>query len=79
MDNEINPIELKVMLKQGIVNFTYEKNNGDMRVARGTTMLSEIPVDSHPKGRGKRGKNVSYFDLDKDAWRSVGTYAEIFI
>lgn len=64
-------VELKEMLRNGVVNFTYKKLDGTTRQATGTTRLESIPEDKHPKGTGKTADNVvTYFDLEKEEWRS---------
>ena len=66
--------ELREKLKNGIVTFTYTKKDGTTRQARGTLMQNRYIVGENfiaPKGTGveKMGA-ISYWDLDKDAWRS---------
>lgn len=57
------------------VNFTYTKKNGETRQARGTKKMSKIAsIDETaiPSGTGSPKTGViSYFDLDKEAWRSL--------
>lgn len=64
--------ELRKLLRNKIVNFEFIKLDGDVRPARGTTMMKYIPAKDHPKGiRPSSDKVATFFDLDKDAWRSV--------
>lgn len=68
--------KLNRMLKNyDVVNFTYIKKNGETRHARGTKKIDAIEkVDENaiPKGTGTPKVGIiSYFDLDKEAWRSV--------
>lgn len=64
--------ELRKLLRKAIVNFEFIKLNGDVRPARGTTMMKYIPKEDHPKGiRPSSDSVATFFDLDKDAWRSV--------
>jgi hypothetical protein len=64
--------ELRKLLRKSIVNFEFIKLNGDVRPARGTTMMKYIPKEDHPKGiRPSSDSVATFFDLDKDAWRSV--------
>ena len=70
------------MLTKGIVNFRYWKRNPDatfegdpfiLREARGTLLTDIIPEDKRPKGTANRKtnyKNMAYYDLDREAWRS---------
>jgi hypothetical protein len=64
--------ELRKLLRKRIVNFEFIKLDGHVRPARGTTNLKYIPAEDHPKGIRPASDNVAtFFDLDKDAWRSV--------
>lgn len=64
--------ELRKLLRKKIVNFEFVKLNGEIRPAKGTTMMKYIPPKDHPKGiRPSSPKVATFFDLDKDAWRSV--------
>lgn len=67
--------ELKEKLKSGEkVGFTYTKRNGETRHAYGTKNLDvvkDIDENAVPSGTGTPKDGViSYFDLDKNAWRS---------
>ena len=64
--------ELRKLLRKKIVNFEFIKLDGEVRPATGTTMMKYIPPKDHPKGiRPSSPKVATFFDLDKDAWRSV--------
>jgi len=64
--------ELRKLLRQKVVNFEFIKLGGEVRPALGTTMMKYIPPRDHPKGiRPSSPKVATFFDLDKDAWRSV--------
>jgi hypothetical protein len=57
---------------QNPVTFSYRKNNGEIRVATGTLNPFLIPELKKPKNTDKNvGANLKYFDLEKDAWRSL--------
>ena len=70
------------MLLNGIAHFRYYKKNDDpalknirfvLRKARGTLLMDVIPEAKRPKGTSTREPNfqdMSYYDLDKDDWRS---------
>lgn len=78
--NPINPAELRARLNEGTVQFAFKKLDGNLRTAVGTTNLDTIPVDAHPTGKGKSATSVvTFFDLTKNAWRSVSTSREMFI
>jgi hypothetical protein len=64
--------ELRKLLRKKIVNFEFIKLDGHVRPAKGTTMMKHIPREDHPKGiRPSSDMVATFFDLDKDAWRSV--------
>jgi hypothetical protein len=66
--------ELRKLLHQKIVNFEFIKLNGNIRPARGTTVMDKIPASDHPKGVRPSSKKVATFwDLSKKAWRSVSS------
>ena len=67
---------LQEMLHNGVVEFTYKKKNGEIRNARGTKcwdakIVGENFVAPTGVGSDKTGV-VTYWDLDKDAWRCLG-------
>lgn len=64
--------EIRKVLRNKILNFEFIKLDGEVRPARGTTMMKYIPQADHPKGiRPSSPKVATFFDLDKKAWRSV--------
>ena len=64
--------ELRKLLRKNIINFEFIKLDGNVRPARGTTMMKYIPKEDHPKGiRPSSDSVATFYDLDKDAWRSV--------
>jgi hypothetical protein len=64
--------ELRNLLHKRILNFEFIKLDGEIRPARGTTMMKYIPQSDHPKGiRPSSPKVATFYDLDKKAWRSV--------
>lgn len=67
---------LQEMLYNGVVEFTYTKKNGETRQARGTKCWDAKIVGENfvaPNGRGSEKMGVvTYWDLEKDAWRSLG-------
>ena len=63
-----------ILKTENVVNFSYRKKNGELRYARGTKKLDRIKsIDENAipsaEGNSKIGV-VTYFDLDKSAWRS---------
>jgi hypothetical protein len=68
----------KYAMRSDRVSFSFIKLNGQIRDAEGTTNLSLIPEDKHPKPTPmpKPTPNyatVAFFDLDKSEWRSFRT------
>lgn len=66
--------ELTKNLSKGIVCFEYEKSNGEVRKALGTTNLKLIPEESHPKTTvtvDDETATFPYYDFGKKGWRSV--------
>jgi len=64
--------ELRKLLHNKIVNFEFIKLNGEVRPAKGTTLMKYVPSDQHPKGiRPSSPKVATFYDLDKRDWRSV--------
>jgi hypothetical protein len=64
--------ELRDILHKNIINFEFIKLDGDIRPAKGTTMMKYIPKEDQPSGMNPSSEKVAAFwDMDKDAWRSV--------
>ena len=72
--------DLKQLLSEGIVQFTFTKSNGEVRKATGSrsidvlmnTVGTGFTEDDKPKGIGKESStSCPYWDFDKQAWRSV--------
>ena len=67
---------LNETLKNNVVVFTFKKNNGEVRHATGTRYLRpDIAIgftdNDKPKGVKKELKGIiTFWDLDKQAWRS---------
>ena len=59
--------ELKELLKKQKVTFEFKKKDGTSRKAVGTLNEELIPTVKKEK------KNVSFFDLEKNAWRSISS------
>lgn len=54
------------------VVFSYIKKDGSMRNAIGTLNEKLIPEEFKPKdASSNNGKNLKYFDLEKNSWRSL--------
>jgi hypothetical protein len=78
MSKQISPEELKKLLAEGKVKFSFEKLDGTLREAEGTTSQEIIPKDQQPRG-GKGPTGTCYYDLEKQAWRCVSLDSKIFI
>lgn len=64
--------ELRKLLHKKIINFEFIKLNGDIRPAKGTTLLKYVPQSQHPKGiRPSSPKVAVFYDIQKKDWRSV--------
>jgi hypothetical protein len=50
MIKQISPEELKKLLSEGKVKFSFEKLDGTLREAEGTTSQEIIPKDQQPHG-----------------------------
>ena len=74
------PEILRSQLREGVVQFAFKKVDGSLRTAVGTTNLTTIPTESHPKGvRASSEKQVTFFDIEKREWRSVSILREIYL
>lgn len=69
--------DLKTLLNEGQVTFTFRKANGEIRTATGTRILNPAIAMGFtdadmPKGTGREIPGViAFWDIDKGAWRSV--------
>jgi hypothetical protein len=71
--------QLKDRLRQGVVKFYFHKVGGELRIAMGTRDLSRIPVSGHPKGGSAPSSVTTFFDLEKNAWRSISVTKEVWV
>lgn len=66
--------QLKQLLQEGVVEFEYTKKDGTTRVAVGTTKLDLFKDSPNYKESNEKrlvsDDIVTYWDLDKDGWRS---------
>jgi len=54
------------------VYFSYFKKDGSVRKAMGTLNERLIPEEMRPKDSStNNGENLKYYDLEKNAWRSI--------
>lgn len=75
--------DLKELLKDAIVTFTFKKTNGEERTAVGTrclTIATGMTEDDKPKGiKSETPGVVTFWDCEKHAWRSCREDAVISI
>lgn len=68
---------LRTALKDGKTNFVFKKKDGSRRPAVGTLNFDIIPpADTQFKSeeqREERDDQVTYYDLEKNAWRCCKT------
>lgn len=69
--------EFKTALNNGVVKFSFNKKDGTIREAIGTTKLGYIgAIDQNAlsNGTGRKVQRatdiICYYDLDKQGWRS---------
>jgi len=83
MKENLNQKLNRLLQNEDVVCFTYTKKNGETRHARGTkkpSAIIKVDEDALPKGTGTPKTGViSYFDLDKEAWRSLQENALVSI
>ena len=79
---------IKELLQNGVVEFTFTKANGEERKARGTlcfeylisTESTGFTEENKPSGSRPTPERVcTYWDLDKKSWRSLRTNTLISI
>ena len=65
-------------LNNGVVQFSFQKKDGQIRSARATTCLDLIPKEDWPKEVQRDDiqctkdnfKSIAFYDIDKKAWRA---------
>lgn len=66
--------DLSELLQTKVVEFSFKKNNGDIRFVLGTSAEECIPEDKIPKNpiteAGTNYTTIRFFDLNKKEWRS---------
>ncbi len=71
--------ELEESLNKGIVKFAFKKVGGSLRIALGTTSLSQIPNAKHPTKKSNVPSTLPYFDIEKGAWRCMNRNQDFYI
>ena len=65
--------KLLELMNEQIVEFSFIKANGDIRIAHGTLSMKYIPLDKVCEKYGEDAScltNSLYYDIDKKAWRA---------
>lgn len=62
-------IELGAKLKNGVVQFSYKKNDGTTRIAKGTLLEKALPLIKG-NGRPTAPNLFLYYDVEKLSFRS---------
>lgn len=70
---------LRERLRQGTVRFYFRKTDGSLRIAMGTLDLTRVPSSGQPRGGNAPQGVTTFFDLEKNAWRSVSHTQQIWI
>lgn len=63
-------VKLRRALRAGVVVFTYQKNDGEVRTATGTLNGDLFQYDRKGTDRAELPNVIKYFDLEKNAFRS---------
>ena len=67
-------VRFRRWLRDHVIKFSYYKKDGSIRQAIGTTNLFFVPISKHPLGyydyKNKSCNTITYFDLEKQEWRS---------
>jgi hypothetical protein len=78
--HEISAEQLRTRLNKGIVDFAFKKINENIRTARGTRNIADIPLKDHPStGKSDSDAMIPFYDLDKKEWRAISARSEMFI
>jgi hypothetical protein len=66
------PEDLKRLLCNGLVEITFRKKNGEVRVALATLCPNLIPDEYKPNGTGGNytDNQLRFFEFDANQWRS---------
>ena len=73
-DNNQKELREQLMARPTPVHFTYRKADGTIRDAIGTLRPALIPESKAPKTPNLNDNpslNLKYYDLQKEAWRSL--------
>jgi hypothetical protein len=68
----------KALTSNATFTFSFVKKNGDLRQATGTITDSLIPKELRGKKMQSTANAVTFFDLNKNEWRSVSATSPIY-
>lgn len=67
----------KDLLNNCVVKFQFQKTDGSIRTAVGTTNLKFIPEAKHPKNPAATSDNtIPFYDLESGSWKSMQINAQ---
>ena len=67
-------IKLKARMKKQVVEFYFQKMNGEVRQAFGTLLQSHIDYTPNGTGHAASRDCIRYWDEEKGAWRQFKAY-----
>ena len=76
--SKLSATGLRELLQTGIVKFYFQKRDGELREAYGTTKLDEIPFNKRPKRGRAPNHTVPFFCIQSGEWRAVSESSEIW-
>ncbi len=76
--SRLSVTRLRELLQTGIIKFYFQKLDGELREAYGTTKLDDIPFDKRPKGGMAPSSIVPFFCIQSGEWRSVSSRSEVW-
>ena len=63
---------LKLYLRSGKVEITFQKVNGEVTTRTGTVNFNLMPAGQHPKGNGGSSETlINFYSLTDNGWRSL--------
>ena len=72
--------EQREIFNKCVVKCRFQKIDGSIREAIGTTNLKFIPIEHHPKNPANIQQNqISYFDLESYSWKSMTINTQFII
>lgn len=71
--------DLRKRLRKGPVKFSFQKRDGSLREAVGTLDLEIVPESERPKTGAKASGALSFYDLEKGAWRGIAVGMPVYL